>query len=311
MIVGLGANSVDFVCVAPAAPAASGPLSKLRLEHHRSSCGGQVATTLAACANFGLRTQYIGAFGNDANARLIRAELERRGINLAHAVTREADNQFAVVIVVSPTSAGLPAEALAQAGERIVLWDRDERLRLSDDDVTAGAIAGARVVHVDDVDVRASIRAATIARSMHIDVTTDIDRAVDGVDQIVSLATHPIFSEHVAAELTGEADPERALRKIRKSHEGLLTITLGANGAVALDGDTLIRAAGFAVKAVDTTGAGDIFRAGFIYGMVEGWGTERILRFANAAAAVSCGASGAMDSVPDLSAVLLTLGNAG
>lgn len=298
VIVGVGANSVDFVCTAPVAPSATGPASKLRLTHHRHSPGGQVATTLAACARFGLATRYIGAFGNDANGTLIREELSRRGVDLAHTVTRDAANQCAVILIDAST------------GERIVLWDRDEQLALGDNDVTANAIAGARVVHVDDVDVRASIRAATIARSLRIDVTTDIDRVVGGVDELVKLATHPIFSEHVATELTGEADPERALRKLRKSHPGLLTITLGAAGSVALDDDNVVRVAGFEVNAVDTTGAGDIFRAGFIYGVVQGWAADRMLRFANAAAAVSCTGSGAMDSVPDLARVLLTLGKA-
>ena len=296
MIVGLGANSVDFVCTVPSAPAAHGPFSKLRLQHHRRSCGGQVATTLSSCSRWGLRTQYIGAFGNDSNAVFIKSELERRGIALQHTVTRDAPNPFAVVIIDAST------------GERIVLWDRDERLRLTEREVTPEAIAGARVLHVADVDVRASIQAATIARSLGIDVTTDIDRNVQGIDQLIAAATHPIFSEHVAAELTGEADPERALRKLRRTHAGLLTITLGAKGAIALEGDAIVRVPGFSVKAVDTTGAGDIFRAGVIFGLIEGWPAERLLRFANAAAAVSCTGSGAIDSAPEMAAVTSLLG---
>ena len=296
MIVGLGANSVDFVCTVPSAPAAHGPLSKLRLQHHRHSPGGQVATTLTCCAGWGLRTQYIGAFGNDSNAVFIKSALERRGVALDHALSRDAPNQFAVVVVDT------------HQGERIVLWDRDERLNLTESEISTKAIAGARLLHVDDVDVRASIQAATIARSMGIDVTTDIDRTADGIDELVRIATHPIFSEHVAAELTGEADPERALRKMRRTHRGLLTITLGASGAIALNEDTLVAVPGFAVKTVDTTGAGDIFRAGFIYGLVAGWPTEPLLRFANAAAAISCTASGAMESAPELAAVTSLLG---
>ena len=291
MIVGLGANSVDFVCTVPSAPAAHGPSSKQRLQNYRRSCGGQVATTLSCCARWGLRTQYIGAFGHDSNADFIKSELERREIALRHTVTRDAPNQFAVVILDS------------NQGERIVLWDRDERLALAESDVTTEAIAGARVLHVDDVDVRASIQAARIARSLGIDVTTDIDRDVEGIDQLIALATHPIFSEHVAAEITGEADPERALRKIRRTHAGLLTITLGAEGAIALEDERIVRVPGFSVKAVDTTGAGDVFRAGFIYGLVERWPMERLLRFANAAAAVSCTKSGAIDSAPELADV--------
>ena len=55
---------------------------------------------------------------------------------------------------------------------------------------------------------------------------------------------------------------------------------------------------GFAVHAVDTTGAGDVFRGGFIYGRLSGWPIERMLRFANAAAAVSCTRLGALSGVP-------------
>jgi sugar/nucleoside kinase (ribokinase family) len=291
VIVGFGTNSADLVCTAPAAPSVTGPASKLRLQNHRWSCGGQVATTLAACARFGLETQYVGAFGSDSNGTLVRGAVSRCGVGLTHAVTRDAPNRFAVIIIDAST------------GERIVLWDRDERLQLTDAEVTAEAIRGARVVHVDDVDVRASIRASTIARSMGIDVTNDIDRVVDGVDELVALASHPIFSEHVAAALTGELDPERALRALRRTHTGLLTITLGEKGAVALDGDALVHASGVPVKAVDTTGAGDIFRAGFIYGLVQGWPLARMLPFANAAAAVSCTKSGAIDSIPTMAEV--------
>lgn len=291
MIVGLGANSVDFVCTVPAAPAALGPLSKLRIEHHRHSCGGQIATTLSAVAHWGLATRYLGAFGNDANAVLIRAELERRGIDLSHAVTREAPNQFAVIIIDAST------------GERIVLWDRDERLLLADNEITPTMIAGADLVHVDDVDVAASTRAASFARALGIPVTTDIDRAVDGIETLIQTATHPIFSEHVVTTITGESDPERALRKMRTTHRGILTVTLGAHGAMALEGDTIVHEPGFVVMPVDTTGAGDIFRAGFIFGLRQGWQTAEILRFANAAAAESCTKEGAIGGVPDLATV--------
>jgi sugar/nucleoside kinase (ribokinase family) len=299
VIVGLGANSVDFVCTVPAAPSPVGPLSKLRITHHQLSCGGQVATTLCACAEWGLPTRYLGAFGNDANAALIATELTRRGVDIRFAVTRATANQFAVIIIDAGTA---PAGATT-SGERIVLWDRSEALRLTDAEVTADMLAGADLLHVDDVDVPASIRAATMARSLGLAVTTDIDRAVDGVDALVQAATHPIFSEHVASELTGEADPERALRKMRRTHPGLLCITLGAHGAIALDEDTIVREPGINVMPVDTTGAGDIFRAGFIYGLRQGWRSARLLRFANAAAAESVTRPGAIGGVPDLAGV--------
>jgi sugar/nucleoside kinase (ribokinase family) len=67
---------------------------------------------------------------------------------------------------------------------------------------------------------------------------------------------------------------------------------------MALDGDRLLQSPGFEVHAVDTTGAGDVFRGGFIFGLLQEWPVDRALRFANAAAAVSCTRTGALDGVP-------------
>jgi sugar/nucleoside kinase (ribokinase family) len=61
------------------------------------------------------------------------------------------------------------------------------------------------------------------------------------------------------------------------------------------------------VRAIDTTGAGDVFRGGFLYGLVRGWSADRILQFANAAAAVSCTKPGAIDGAPALNDVKLLL----
>ena len=80
-------------------------------------------------------------------------------------------------------------------------------------------------------------------------------------------------------------------------------MTLGHQGALALDGDRVIHSPAFRINAIDTTGAGDVFRGGFIYGTLQGWPTEQVLRFANAAAAVSCTRLGALAGVPELTDV--------
>jgi sugar/nucleoside kinase (ribokinase family) len=129
-------------------------------------------------------------------------------------------------------------------------------------------------------------------------VTTDIDRVNERTLELARASTFPIFAEHVPSALSGIDDPARALRALRPHHSGILCVTLGVRGAMALDGDRLVHVPAFAVEAVDTTGAGDVFRGGFIYGYFKGWPIEDILRFANAAAAVSCTRLGAMASVP-------------
>ena len=109
-----------------------------------------------------------------------------------------------------------------------------------------------------------------------------------------------MFAWNVLPAITGESDIERALRVVRRTHDGMLGATVGAEGAVLLVGDDCVAERGFAVRAVDTTGAGDIFRAAFIYSLLKNASPRDMLRFANAAAAVSCTRAGAMASVPSL-----------
>jgi sugar/nucleoside kinase (ribokinase family) len=116
----------------------------------------------------------------------------------------------------------------------------------------------------------------------------------------MDLVTHPILSEETPHLLTGIASPEDALRDLRRRHPGVLCVTQGERGALALDGDRLYHQPAFPVVARDTTGAGDVFRGAFIYGLLRGWTVPDILEFAAAAAAVSCTRLGAFDGVPTL-----------
>lgn len=289
-VVGFGASSVDYVNLLPCAPGGAAAETKLRINSHFVACGGQVATMLATCSGLGLTTRYLGPIGNDENARKVRADLEARKVDLSQVITREAHNQFAVVLVDQST------------GERTVLWHRDPRLIMDGFDIDAAILQG-RVLHVDDVDEEASIRVARLAVAAGIPVTSDLDRMTERTPELVRSVTVPIFAEHLPPLLTGERDPERGLRRLRKDHPGLLCVTLGTNGAMALDGDRIVHSPAFEVNAVDTTGSGDVFRAGFVYGMLAGWSTEEVLRFSNAAAAVSVTRFGAMAGAPSLAEV--------
>src|SRR6185436_1471521 len=235
-VVGIGCNSVDHVYRLPASPKADSPTAKLRISSHATMCGGQMATAMAACARFGLSTAYVGCAGHDHDGRLIRAELEQRGVDVSHVRTRECANRFAVITVDETT------------GERIVLWDRDERLDLEAREIDSGLIASARVVHVDDEDQEAALAAATMARLAGVPCTSDIDRVTDRTRDLVAAVSIPIFAQHVLPAITGESGVERALRAVRRNHDGMLCATVGAGGAVLLVGDDCIVAPGFAVR---------------------------------------------------------------
>ena len=256
-------------------------------------CGGQTATAICACGALGLSTRYVGVFGTDENGRLMRKTLEDRGIDVKHAIESDGPNRDAVILV-DPD------------GRRTVIWYRPGHLDFPSDRLRPEAL-NARVMHIDDDDPRLALAAARLASTLGITVTTDLEHVTDTTEELVATVTYPIFEQHAPGKLTGESDPERGLRKLRRLTPNLLCMTLGDQGSVALEGDRFHVAPAFKVNVVDNTGAGDVFRAAFIYGFLQRWSVSEQLRFANAAAAVSCTRLGAIPSVPVLDEALSLL----
>jgi sugar/nucleoside kinase (ribokinase family) len=290
-VIGIGENSVDSVNLLPGYPQPYGPAAKMRIRERRVLCGGQMATAMCACASLGLRAKYVGVTGTDDNGRLIRDELRRRNVDLSDLVIRDVENRFAVILVDETT------------GERIVLWDRDDQLRLRDQEIPRAALAATAVVHVDDVDDEVAVHAARLAREAGALVTSDIDRLTDRTEQLAAAVTHAIFAGHVPPQLAGTNDMEAALRILHERYGNVVVVTMGERGAMAFDGDRIHREPAFPVHATDTTGAGDVFRGGFIYALVHRLPIDEALRTANAAAAVSCTRLGALNGVPTLAEI--------
>ena len=128
-VVGIGANSVDYVNLLPGYPQPFGSFAKMRIRKQMILCGGQMATAMATCASLGLRAKYVGVTGTDDNGRRIRQELAGRSIDVSDVIIRDGSNQFAVILVDETT------------GDRIVLWDRDDQLMMRDRELPSEAIA--------------------------------------------------------------------------------------------------------------------------------------------------------------------------
>jgi sulfofructose kinase len=294
-VVGLGENSVDLVYRVPTLPVAGTGRSKVPIASHAVQYGGQIATAIATCASLGLRTTYLGAFGDDDRGALIRQALAQRGVDLSAASVRPVPNRYAVILVDDRT------------GDRLVLHHRDAALRAT---LPPGSLR-ARWLHVDAEQGELALQAAARAVSEGMQVSCDVDDASDLARELVQRATVPILAEHVPEALTGERDAERALQKLARPGHVALCVTQGTRGALMLHEGRLFHAPAFAVQAVDTTGAGDVFRGALIYAMLREDEPREVLSFANAAAAVSVTRAGALDGVPSLDEVnrLLALGS--
>ncbi len=278
----MGQNSLDRICVVAAAPAMG---SKHAVEEMLELPGGQVATAALACARLGLRTAYAGAVGADHHGVTVLEPLRRAGVDVS-AVKRVvgARTQLAVIQVDS------------HGGERTVLWHRDRLLRLRPSDLSRASIESARALHLDGGDPEAAAWAAEVARESGVAVFLDADTQAPGLLELLARVDFPVVSREFAESSSQGSSARAALEEF--PGDGPLVVTLGARGAIARFGHRIIQSPGFRIEARDTTGAGDAFHGAFIWGVLEGWDAEAVLRVANAAAAMNCRALGAQEGLP-------------
>ena len=183
-------------------------------------------------------------------------------------------------------------------GERTVLWKRDERLTLQPAELQREWVVDARVLHVDGHDTAAAAVAAGWAREAGVPVVADLDELYPGVEELLPKLDYFVASRDIPGRLTGQTDLRKALLEVKKKYGCVLAAaTLGEEGVLAWDGTTFWYAAAYRVKVVDSIGAGDIFHAGFIYGLLQKWPLQRQLDFACAAAALNCMAVGARGGI--------------
>jgi sulfofructose kinase len=131
-----------------------------------------------------------------------------------------------------------------------------------------------------------------------------MDRPRAGVEALLGRIDIAIVSQDFAVEFSGCADATAAVTEIARFGCQLAVVTRGREGAVARCRGETLRVPAFPVECVDTTGAGDVFHAAAIHGLLAGWEVEPMLRFASAAAALQCARLGAQPGIPALDDVV-------
>jgi sugar/nucleoside kinase (ribokinase family) len=286
--VGFGLNAVDHLIVVPQYPQFD---TKIRLTEHKESAGGQTATAMVALQRLGMKTAYAGRFGSDDAGRFGRESLVSEGVNVDYAETIDgATNQIAFIIIDE------------RSGERTIIWDRDEGLSYRADQVPLDLAARGRVLHIDAHDPPACVAMARAAHSAGAIVTADIDNIYEGLPELLPLIDVLITSSEFPHRLTGISDLNESLIEIKSRYGcAIVGATLGARGALVYCEREFIESPAFAVPGGcrDTTGAGDAFHAGFIYGMLRGEDVEACVKIGNAVAALKCRALGGRAALPN------------
>lgn len=287
-VVGFGTNAVDFLIIVPEYPEFD---SKIELIDYLQLAGGEVATTLVGLQRLGLNTAYIGRFGDDQAGDFGLRSLRDEGVdvNFVEQIPN-AKTQTAFIIIDE------------RNGERTVIWKRDKKLSYPPAETPLEAAAMGKVLHITPHDTEACIELARNAKREKTIVSIDVDNVFAGIEKLLPEVDILLASESFPEKLFGIKNRETALLEL-KSRFGcaIAGITLGETGSLILCEGEFIRSGGFAVPGgcKDTTGAGDSFRTGFLYGLMSGATVEESARMANGVAALKCRAIGARTALPN------------
>lgn len=286
--VGFGLNAVDHLVVVPRYPEFD---TKTRLIEHERGAGGQTASAMAGLQRLGLKTAYAGRFGSDDAGAFGFEALRAEGVDCSSAeVVEGARNQIAFILID------------ARTGERTIIWDRDERLAYRVDEAPRNFARRGRVLHMDAHDPRACAVVAREAREAGTIVSLDVDNIYEGIEELLPHVDLLVSSKEFPKRLTGLTDERAALveMKSRLRRDAVAGMTLGERGAVVYHGGAFIETTAMPVPGGcrDTTGAGDAFHVGLIYGLLQGEDLDASLSLGCAVASLKCRALGARTALP-------------
>ncbi len=273
---------------------------------HDLVLGSATALCTVALARLGLRTAMVARVGADEHGRFCVGRLRDEGVDVSGIVTDAA------------AATGLTV-AVAYPRDRLLLTLPGTMRTLTAADVTPGQLDGARHLHVSSYFLQHGLQpglpellAAARARGLTTSLDTGWDpggRWMTGALR-AALAEVDVFlpNESELTELGGSADLRQAAAAVLALGVRRVAVKRGAAGATLYEGRGALTVPGFVATPVDTTGAGDNFNGGFLFGMLAGWPAGRCLMLGNACGAMSVRVVGGVGGYAGLAEVEAFMG---
>ena len=293
-VVGLGQVCVDYVGRLPAYPDED---VKIEMQGFYTSGGGPAATALVTLSRLGVSTSLLSTISDDPFGLQITESLEKEGVDTSCLkIVSGYASQFAFIAVT------------AGDGKRTVFWNRSTVPPLSRKEVRLDCFPRARILHLDGLMLNASTEAAEQAKASGVTVVMDAGTLREGTLELLSLVDVLIASETFAEPMIGAKESKKeVLQKLRKLGPRQVVITLGSRGSIGLANGKVVQQGAFPVISKDTTGAGDVYHGGYIYGLLQGWHMSDCMAFASAAAALKCLNGQGWRGIPNLDDVKLLM----
>ena len=283
-VVGIGQCCLDYLALIDTYPEVD--TKNEVIEWHEQS-GGPVATALITLSRLGVKCRFHGITGDDFAADKIKEALINENINVHGLLKREKNVSHIALIVIEKGSA-----------KRTVFWKRPSGEPLSAKELGHDFLTEANFLILDGLMKDASLYAAQRARELNIPVMLDAGRARPGMLEVSMLSDYVVASQDFAKDMGWELTQNGLNEQRKKLGCKVLAITFGEKGSLNVSGDEFFQIPAFYVDAIDTTGAGDVFHGGYIYGLLKAWSLRDTVVFASALAAMKCRKIGAQTGIP-------------
>jgi sugar/nucleoside kinase (ribokinase family) len=244
--------------------------------------GGSAANTIIGVADLGGKAAYAGKVGADELGRFCLSDMRRLGVSIE--VAPAAGQTGTCVILITPDA------------QRTMLTHLGVSSTLGPDDIDVNAIRSAKYVYIEGYlfagpsTREAALRAIALAKANSVKVALTVSDPfliAQFRDEFWELIRGPVdllfCNLEEARSLTGMQDPIECAREIHRHAENV-ALTLGGDGSILMHEETVIPIEGVPVEAIDTTGAGDMYAAGLLYGVTAGHSWRKAGRLASHAA---------------------------
>jgi sulfofructose kinase len=280
-VLGIGESVIDNVCKIDGEVPVNFDPKGLHTEKH---VGGPVLTAMILLSRLGVECTYMTSVGRDADAELIQSLMRHEKVRLLPKYQHKTKVNTMVIN--------------KQTGQRVKL--RGTVKHDSIKDLSRNFILTFDLIIIDRHEQHAFyeiLKKKKASTKIVIDPSTEISKFT--LDMIKH-ADYPIIPiEAVTPTYTGSfEDIDHVLKRLYAWTNKPLIITAGDMGSFIFDGKTTELLPPLPVKAVDTTGAGDIYRGAFAYGIIQGWNLKKTARFSNIVAALQCTRLGNAAAIP-------------
>jgi len=281
----VGAGTYDLIYSVDRDPQ---PDEKIRATSFTGCGGGPAANAAVTVSRLGLQAGFVGYLGRDIFGNAHFEELLEAGVN-TELIARGDHPSALSVVMVKPD------------GSRALVNYRKPESFLGAGSVDFSSV-DAKVILFDGHEPHLSTPLARLARQQGIITLLDAGSIHRGTEELASLVDNLVCSENFALEFTGETNENKAIEKLM-DYAPNIVITLGERGLVWKNGEGSDRLGAYKVKAVDTTGAGDIFHGALAACLAKKKEWTESLHYASAAGALCCTKVGARLGIPTKSEV--------